>query len=312
MLQVLRSAAKSVPPIKGLVDQRDSLRRRLKRTKTDLKRARKNKRMLRASLRHAQARIAALEEIEQDHTNTLLRFAHELAYDHDGMKIYGKNMTWMKNEKFMQAYSRGMDSGHQIGRAPGSTDDIHVEWRVHILIWAAQHALHLDGDFVECGVNTGIFSLAICDYLDFNTVDKSFYLFDTFNGLPESQMLPSERERAVRIAEADAYDECFETAKANFAPFERAVLVRGMVPDTLDQVSIDKVAYLSIDMNLVYPEIAAIEHFWDKLVSGGIVVLDDYGWDIFSEQQRAWDEFAAGKGVAIATLPTGQGLLIKP
>jgi O-methyltransferase len=312
VLRPLRSAAKSVPPIKGLVNQRDSLRRRLKRTKADLKRVRNERQSLRTSLDQAQARVAHLEEIERANTTMVAALANDLSYGHDGMLNYGKNMTWLHDERFMQAYLAGMDSGHHIARAPGSKDDIHIEWRVHVLIWAAQHALHLDGDFVECGVNTGIFSLAICHYLDFNKVDKSFYLFDTFDGLPESQMLPSERERILRTAEADLYSECFDVARRNFAPFERAVLVRGTVPDTLEQVSIDKVAFLSIDMNLVYPEIAAIEHFWDKLVSGGIVVLDDYGWEVLAEQQRGWDEFAAGKGVAIATLPTGQGLLIKP
>ena len=56
----------------------------------------------------------------------------------------------------------------------------------------------------------------------------------------------------------------------------RAKLVRGMVPDTLTTVSIDKVCYLAIDMNIVAPEIAALRYFWDKLVPGAVVVFDDY------------------------------------
>ena len=71
-------------------------------------------------------------------------------------------------------------------------------------------------------------------------------------------------------------------------------------------------SYLSIDMNIAAPEIAAIEHFWDKLVPGAPVVLDDYAWIGYEEQLHAWDAFAASKGVAIACLPTGQGLILKP
>jgi hypothetical protein len=37
---------------------------------------------------------------------------------------------------------------------------------------------------------------------------------------------------------------------------------------------VNRVAYLAIDVNIVYREVAAMEHFWDKLVPGGIVVFD--------------------------------------
>ena len=211
----------------------------------------------------------------------------------------------------MKAYALGMDSGHQICRAPGSRADIHIEWRVHMLLWAATHAAHLEGDFVECGVNTGIYSLAICDYLDFNKTGKSFYLFDTFEGVPEVQMNEHEKLSKSQLNTV-WYPECFERAQANFQPYTSAVLVRGMVPDTLTQVDIQKVAYLSIDMNIAAPEIAAITFFWDRLVTGAVVVLDDYGFKGYEDQKTAMDDFARSKGVEIASLPTGQGLLLKP
>jgi predicted O-methyltransferase YrrM len=76
-------------------------------------------------------------------------------------------------------------------------------------------------------------------------------------------------------------------------------------------VEIKEVAYLSIDMNIAYPERAAIEHFWPRIVPGGVVVLDDYAFAGYDEQRRSMDEFARHAGVPILTLPTGQGLLIK-
>jgi hypothetical protein len=65
-------------------------------------------------------------------------------------------------------------------------------------------------------------------------------------------------------------------------------------------------------MNIANPEVAAMEFFWEKLVPGAVVLLDDYGFQDYCEQQQALDEFALSKGVSIATLPTGQGLLLKP
>ena len=77
-------------------------------------------------------------------------------------------------------------------------------------------------------------------------------------------------------------------------------------------VSIEKIAYLSLDMNIAAPERAALEHFWPKLVSGGVIVLDDYGWAAHVEQKATIDEFAAARGIQVCCLPTGQGLIIKP
>jgi predicted O-methyltransferase YrrM len=65
-------------------------------------------------------------------------------------------------------------------------------------------------------------------------------------------------------------------------------------------------------MNNTAPEIAAAEHLWDRLVPGGIIVLDDYGWRKQINQKIAFDRFADARKVNVLSLPTGQGLLIKP
>jgi hypothetical protein len=101
--------------------------------------------------------------------------------------VWHKDVGFQKDPRFVAASRRGMASGHHISREPGSDDDIHIEWRAHVVLWAATHAARLEGEFVECGVNTGIYSLAICEYIDFNRTGKSFYLFDTFAGFPPNR-----------------------------------------------------------------------------------------------------------------------------
>jgi O-methyltransferase len=236
----------------------------------------------------------------------------EPCYKADGMCNYYKNMDWIRDPEFVRAYAKGMNSGHKMGRPKGSENDIHIEWRVHMILWAAQQAMHFEGDFVECGVNTGILSLAVCDYLNFDKLgDRKFWLFDTFRGIPEDQASASEMAHAIGANET-SYEECYELVVRNFAPYPNARLVRGKVPESFANVDIQRVAYLSIDMNIAKPEVAAMEFFWDKLVKGAPVVFDDYGWAHCGEQYEALNAFARSRGVKIATLPTGQGLLIKP
>ena len=264
-------------------------------------------RELDAEARRAWDQAHKLDAALQDYQRLLER----ATYNADALAVWDKSTAFLQDARFIVAYQAGMQSGHHILRARGSTDDIHIEWRVHVLCWAATHAARLGGDFVECGVNTGIYSLAVCKYLGFERLDRTFWLFDTFCGIPESQMAPDERE--ARIAEnASLYSECYELACRNFLPYPRARLIRGRIPESLSAAAIDKVAYLSIDMNIVAPERAAIEHFWPRLVPGAVVVLDDYGWLHFEAQRRSMDDFADRAGVKVLTLPTGQGLMIKP
>src|SRR5262245_52756756 len=99
------------------------------------------------------------------------------SYDSDGLTVRGKYAPFLDNRRFISAYRSAMDE------AP-----YEIEWRIAVTCWAAQHGAHLPGDFVECGTNLGYLSRAICEYLDFNTLPKSFYLFDTFRGIPHEQL----------------------------------------------------------------------------------------------------------------------------
>lgn len=67
-----------------------------------------------------------------------------------------------------------------------------------------------------------------------------------------------------------------------------------------------------MDLNNAPSEKAVIEKLWDQLVPGAIVVLDDYAFGGFDPQYHMWNVFAQSKGITVASLPTGQGLLIRP
>lgn len=224
-----------------------------------------------------------------------------VTYNQDGLATT-HNADFMRDPRFMAAYAAGQATGSW------TFGDLH--WRAYVVCWAAERAARLQGDFVECGVNRGGFALAVIHYTGFAALDKRFFLLDTFEGVVEQQI--SEREHAAGVR-AGEYEPCHDAVLRTFAPFgERVRIIKGMVPDTLPQVTAERIAFLSIDMNTREPEIAAAECFWDRLVSGGVIVLDDYGWRKHIEQKLAFDEFARLRGVSVLALPTGQGLIIKP
>lgn len=224
-----------------------------------------------------------------------------LAYQTDGL-FTRHNADFLREPRFAAAYAAGVATGSWDGIEP-------LPWRTKVICDIAAHCATLEGDFVECGVNKGGFAAAICEYLDFGAIDKRMYLLDTFAGFDPSLLTPDE---ARAVGEHYDYPECYEHVCDVFAPFTNVEIVRGAVPGTLRRVRSEKVAYLSIDMNCVVPEIAAAEHFWDRLVPGAVIVLDDYGFAAHKAQKEAFDEFCRRRGVSVLPLPTGQGLIFKP
>ena len=103
-----------------------------------------------------------------------------------------------------------------------------------------------------------------------------------------------------------------KTLQERFAAYPQVRLVRGLIPVSFAQGIPQSVAYLHIDLNNAEGEIAALEHLFDRVVSGGIVVLDDYEWgDFYRRQKQAEDPWFEQRGYRVFPLPTGQGLVLK-
>jgi O-methyltransferase len=240
--------------------------------------------------------MSSMKNFSVRHFREVVRVAWSSTYAEDGL-IARRLASFLRGEKFTAAYNAG--------KSTGSWGRPELRWRVFVACWAAGHAKLLPGDFVECGVNRGGISRAVMEYTDFSNIDKTFYLLDTYCGVPE---------RMKRSA-ADVnfnYSECYDEVRETFSQFPNVRIIRGAVPETLSSVDSEKIAYLSIDMNCVEPEIAAAEFFWDKMAPSGVILLDDYCYsEDYTLQHNAFNEFAKLRGAEVLPLPTGQGLIVK-
>jgi len=192
-------------------------------------------------------------------------------------------------------------AAYDAGKKTGSWNDAELRWRVYTCCWAAEHALSVDGDFIECGVNRGGMARAVTEYVGFSSLPRTFYLFDTFCGDSD-------------VAEVNQHDyrECYEDVQKTFASFPNVRLIRGRIPGTLPEVKPKAVAFLSIDLNNALPEVAALRYFWHLLSVGAVVILDDYAYSPdYKTQKDAIDNLAAELRFSVFTLPTGQGMIIK-
>ena len=229
------------------------------------------------------------------------KFQGPLTYVKDGVAT-SNNSDFLQDERFRKAY--------QLAEQTSPWKGFEMQWRTFVVCTLAEMVKRLPGDFVECGVNTGAYSRAVIEYIDFQKTGKTFYLLDTYEGLVPEQL--TDKERIAGVKEYfNTYKNVYDQVVKTFSPF-RTRIIKGPVPDTLTQCDTNAVCYLSIDMNVVAPEIAAANYFWDKVVSGGVIILDDYGFPAHIEQKKSFDRFAKEKGVSILYIPTGQGIIFKP
>jgi O-methyltransferase len=225
----------------------------------------------------------------------------------DGLAVRDKNLSFLTDPPFRAAWDHTVERN----KAGWGGEVPNVPWRVHVACWAAQHCLSIEGDFAEFGVHTGIMSVAVCKYVDLDRSGKQMFLYDTFSGIPVSDRMSAHEIDTAKKLNTDYYFDCYEIAKANFADFSNARLVRGILPDSLDMSAFGKLSFVHVDLNNAAPEMAVISAIWDRISHGGIVLIDDYAFGGFEEQHDAWNSFAASKGHAVLTLPTGQGLVFR-
>ena len=175
-------------------------------------------------------------------------------------------------------------------------------WRLYILLYFADSCKKLDGDFVELGCHKGTTAKFLTERIDFQGLNKHYWLYDLF-----SWSEGDEHSHMPGPDNPNMYEDVIERFKDK--PY--VSIIRGSVPDSLDQGFPSKIAFAHIDMNHPDPESGALKKVLPCLEPGGIIVFDDYGWWGYSGQKIALDPIAKKHGLEILELPTGQGLLIK-
>lgn len=212
-------------------------------------------------------------------------------YIGDNLLTWGRNNSLFEDEVFRKAWTDNIQNDA----------DQAIAWRRYILASAACHCIQLPGDFVECGVYTGTGIKTVMDYLGGKAFPKTFWGYDTFDYNPvEGHSFAGQQEGF------------FEQVCHRFAAYPQARLIKGFIPDSFDQGAPEQVAYLHIDLNNAEGELAALEALFDRVVSGGMIILDDYEWaGVYREQKQAEDPWFEVRGYRVIPLPTGQGMLIK-
>lgn len=210
----------------------------------------------------------------------------------------GDNLfTWCRNNSLLE------DAAFQTAWQTNIQNDADqaIAWRRYILACAAFHCIQLDGDFVECGIYIGTGIKTVADYLGGTAFPRLFWGYDSFDFSPVEGGGFSGQQESV-----------YESVCQRFEGYPQVRLVKGLLPGSLEGASPERIAYLHIDLNDAAGEIATLEALFERVVPGGMLILDDYEWaGAYRRQKQAEDPWFGERGYRVIPLPTGQGLVIK-
>jgi len=222
-----------------------------------------------------------------------------LATGDDGTHMSDQLITISRNLTFM--WDGDDDFNRSFAAHTADASERALIWRKAVHYWAGCHCIKLDGDFVECGVWKGTTVHVIYDALNFGASGKTYWLYDIF------EFKEGDLHHALDGLEAGLY----EKVKERFSFASNVNIIQGYIPESFKKGTPERVSLLHIDMNNAPAEIAALDELWDKVVPGGIVLLDDFGWTGYVDQTVAELEFFKLRDYHVLELPTGQGLVIK-
>jgi len=169
----------------------------------------------------------------------------------------------------------------------------------------------IPGDLVECGVwRGGASMMAALTLRSLGVEDRRMYLYDTFAGMTEPEAvdasyLGESARETWRRNERDGYnawcygslDDVRENMGRTGYPTERIEYVEGPVEATIPATVPERIAILRLDTDWYSSTRHELEHLYPRLVEGGVLIIDDYGYWVGA--RKAVDEYIAEKGLRI-------------
>ena len=170
--------------------------------------------------------------------------------------------------------------------------------------------INLSGDIVECGIFKGasFVRFAMIREILGNPSSKKLIGFDCFGKFPKTKF--KHDKKALKDWTAVAGDQSIsrkdlidvlehKDCSINFDLVEGDITET--VPTYVDEHPELKISLLNLDTDIYEPAVTILKYLWPKIISGGVLILDDYG--VFPGETKAVDEYFAGIDVKIQKFP---------
>jgi O-methyltransferase len=176
--------------------------------------------------------------------------------------------------------------------------------RCYVLYALASQALFLRGDIWECGVYKGGTAILLAELIASTPgVSPKLHLFDTFQGMPETD------PQRDRHRPGDFSDISLATVRERVGREDIARFHPGLIPDTFQGLEQEQIAFAHVDVDIYQSVLDCCDFIVPRMVAGGFIVFDDYGFPSCPGARQAVDDFFRERRERPLTLSTGQAVV---
>lgn len=163
---------------------------------------------------------------------------------------------------------------------------------------------NMEGACAEAGVFEGDFA----KYINMYFPERKLYLFDTFEGFCECDILIEEKLSVSKAQTSDYSYTSVEMVKSKMPYLNQVEIIKGYFPESALNIS-QKFCFVNLDLDLYQPTLKGLKWLKDKIVHGGVILVHDYYSEIFKGPRMAVDEFVKDNS-GLKKLPIGDGISI--
>jgi len=163
---------------------------------------------------------------------------------------------------------------------------------------------NVKGNVAEVGVYKGKFARYINQFFP----DRTFYLFDTFEGF-DGKDKGAEIGNKYSTADQDFSNTSVGQVLGRMTHKEKCVVKKGYFPETAADVE-DLFAFVSLDADLYQPIYSGLVFFYPRLSPGGYIMIHDFNNDHYAGVRQAVEQFCKAEQLNFVPLPDKAGTCI--
>lgn len=169
---------------------------------------------------------------------------------------------------------------------------------------------NIEGDVVELGCNIGTTTMYIRKLLSVYKSNKKLHVYDSWEGLPskhekDTSIVPSKVNKGACKTEKTQFISTFLTRN-----LELPVIHSGWFSEIPDEQYPEKICFAFFDGDFYTSIVDSFNKTFHKVQPGGMIIVDDCGWDVLPGVELACNDFLKDKKevLDLTAYPDAQGI----
>jgi hypothetical protein len=195
------------------------------------------------------------------------------------------------------AFRKGSGAVRLIRNIQGENGFMMWPDEMMMLYLTARTMKEKEGDFAELGVSTGGSAKLLSEVKG----DKVLHLFDTFEGLPDTNTIDTHLSRGQYACSLPAVKEYLQS-------YKNISYHQGLFPGSATATKHLSFSFVHLDVDLYQSTLDGLIFFYPRMSKGGVIISHDYS--TVPGVKKAFDEYFKDKSATVIELPTSQCMVV--